>query len=83
MSGGHFDYKEQSILDISDSIRELIDTKNYLPETIAEFKIARNYLLQVYVYVKRIDKLISGDDRENSFHERLKEDLAHLYLEKV
>lgn len=50
----------------------------YKPETIAEFQNGLKYLKKAYVYAQRIDWLISGDDGEESFHERLKEDLAEL-----
>lgn len=33
---------------------------------------------QAEVYAQRIDWLLSGDDGEESFHERLKEDLDKL-----
>ena len=92
MSGGHFQYKqyefgqiadeiEQIILDNdSDEVNEYGDTKGYgySPETIAKFKIARMSLLLAQIYVQRIDWLVSGDDGEDSFHSRLKQDLDAL-----
>ena len=35
-------------------------------------------LIQAYLYVQRIDWLVSGDDSEDGFHERLKEDLSEV-----
>ena len=46
-------------------------------ETIAEFKKGYELLMKAYVYAQRIDWLLSGDDGEESFHERLKEDLEN------
>ena len=47
-------------------------------ETIKEFKKGVEYLKKAYVYAERIDYLFSGDDGEEEFHKRLKEDLAKL-----
>jgi hypothetical protein len=44
-------------------------------ETIIEFKDAITFLKLAQVYVQRIDWLLSGDDGEKTFHERLKADL--------
>lgn len=46
--------------------------------TIAEFRKGLDYLRKAYVYAQRIDWLLSGDDGEDSFHERLKEELEEL-----
>lgn len=50
----------------------------YPDEVVEEFKNAAKYLRIAYVYVKRVDWLISGDDGEESFLERLKEELEKL-----
>lgn len=52
--------------------------KRYSDETIAEFKNAIWILKKAYIYAQRIDWLLSGDDGEKSFHERLKEELQQL-----
>lgn len=89
MSGGHFNYEQYKISQIADDIDQLVrdnnnqerdewgDTKgsNFSAETIAEFKKGIEILKQAYVYAQRIDWLISGDDGEDTFHERLKDDL--------
>jgi hypothetical protein len=89
MSGGHFNYEQYKISQIADDIDQLVrdnnnqerdewgDTKgsNFSAETIAEFKKGIEILKQAYVYAQRIDWLISGDDGEDTFHERLKHDL--------
>lgn len=51
---------------------------DYTPETLREFRVAIGYLRKAAIYAQRIDWLISGDDGEDSFHERLKEDLEKL-----
>ncbi len=48
---------------------------NWSDETMEEFKKGINIIKQAYVYIQRIDWLLSGDDGEETFHERLKEDL--------
>ena len=90
MSGGHFEYQQYKINDIAESIDELIKTNNdidewgwgynYSDETIEEFKKASKMLKISAIYAQRIDWLVSGDDGEESFHKRLKDDLNDLEL---
>lgn len=86
MSGGHFDYKQYAITDIIESIESIIqnntnqsnDFENRFSEkTIQEFKNAIKYLTLAKIYSHRIDWLISGDDGEETFHERLNEELRN------
>ena len=92
MSGGHFSYKQHTLLDMADDIGSQIlsndsTEKNewgdslgnqYSPETIAEFGKAVKALKMAYVYAQRIDWLLSGDDGEDSFHIRLQAQLKEL-----
>lgn len=92
MSGGHFQYQQYQIQRIAEEIEELVDTNDcndknqwgdvignhYSRETMREFDKAVELLKQAYVYVQRIDWLVSGDDGEDSFHSRLKSELAKL-----
>ena len=92
MSGGHFQYKQWEIGNIADEVEQLILTNDsekkdewgdrkgyhYSPETIEEFKKGLVLLRQAHVYAQRIDWLVSGDDGEDSFHRRLKNDLEKL-----
>jgi hypothetical protein len=92
MSGGHFNYKQNLLLDMVDDVRFAIlinynkeknefgnDIGNrFSPETIAEFEKAVKALKLAYVYAQRIDWLLSGDDGEDSFHIRLQEQLGEL-----
>jgi hypothetical protein len=50
----------------------------YPDDIIEEFKKGIEYLEKAQIYAERIDYLISGDDGEETFHERLKEDLLKL-----
>ena len=92
MSGGHFNYKQHTLLDMADDIGSAILTndstekdewgysigRQYSPETIAEFEVAVKALKTGYVYAQRIDWLLSGDDGEDSFHKRLQAQLKEL-----
>lgn len=79
MSGGHFNYEQYRIDDIQIAIEKLIKYNDNLDElTIAEFKTAIKLLSKASVYVQRIDWLISDDDSEETFHERLAEELKEL-----
>lgn len=51
---------------------------DYTEDTLAEFRKAVVILKQAAIYAQRIDWLLSGDDSEESFHGRLKEELKKL-----
>ncbi len=89
MSGGHFDYIQYKLEDISREIENIIDKnksnelneygdkigKNYSEETLDEFVNAIVFLKLCEIYIHRIDYLLSGDDGEDSFHARLRQDI--------
>lgn len=50
----------------------------YPAEVIEEFKKAVNALRIAEVYAQRVDWLLSGDDGEESFLRRLKDDLGNI-----
>ncbi len=90
MSGGYFDYKENYLTDIADSIRQAIlkervpsaENNNYkinLKENILKvFSDTVKELERLAIYVHRIGYLLEGDDGEESFHSRIQEDLLEL-----
>lgn len=86
MSGGYFDYIQYRIQDIYEEIERYLDEnesviseeERYSERTLAEFRKAVEILKQAEVYAQRIDWLLSGDDGEEDFHERLKKDLEEL-----
>ena len=82
MSGGEFNYKQYTILAIRDDIERIIASKEewhqYSPSVIVKFKEAVKALDVAYTYARRVDYLVSSDDGEDSFHERLKEELEAL-----
>lgn len=83
MSGGHFDYNQHHIGDIADEIESVI-SKNpdaeyrFSDKTIALFLEGVKALRVAQVYAQRIDWLLSGDDGEDTFHDRLKADLKKI-----
>lgn len=58
--------------------RTIPNQNEFSEETLAEFKKAVHILKQAEIYAQRIDWLLSGDDGEESFHERLKKELGKL-----
>lgn len=92
MSGGHFSHRDWVIDDIASQIKNVIDNnasteKNEWGEdkghhfhdaVIEEFAIAVRTLRRSAVYAHRVDYLLSGDDGEDSFLQRLAEDLEAL-----
>ncbi|MEA4918712.1 hypothetical protein SDC9_108347 [bioreactor metagenome] len=56
------------------------DWQRYSDETIQEFKEGYRLCKLAAVYAQRIDWLVSGDDGEDSFHKRLKDDLEGIEL---
>ena len=81
MSGGFFDYKQYYIEDMACSIEKVI-TENeaeFSEDTLEEFNRGVQLLRLAGLYAQRIDWLLSGDDGEDSFHERLSEETDKLF----
>lgn len=84
MSGGSLDYFYSRFDEPLDYLREKIrfGKKAYSDETIKLFQEAYNHLKESQVYAKRLEWLFSGDDGEDSFKERLEEELKELKNQK-
>lgn len=94
MSGGYFEYEQYKIQMIADSLEDVILKngkkrehkepweddyyREYSPEVIAKFKEGLELLRKAHIYAHRIDWLLSDDDGEESFFERLESDLSKL-----
>ena len=88
MSGGHFDHEQYKLRMMADEIEQIIINNHrkdeygysydYPEDILKEFKKAIEYLNIAEVYVQRIDWLASGDDGEENFRKRLKDDLNKL-----
>jgi len=73
---------------MADEIQEIIDTNgkensngmcyNYSEATMKEIESAVTILRLAYIYVRRIDWLVSGDDSEEAFHERLQKEIKEV-----
>ena len=77
MSGGSLDYFYSRIDEPIQIISEKIKwgKKTWSSKTLKKFIMAIKYLRVAQIYSKRIEWLLSGDDGEESFHKRLKEEL--------
>jgi hypothetical protein len=92
MSGGHFNYDQYKIGYIADEVEQLIryngseekdewgynKHSTFEKETIDKFAEGLLVLRMAQIYAQRIDWLVSGDDGEDSFHRRLKNDIKKL-----
>ncbi len=82
MSGGAFNHNDYHIRDIARQIEEIIRDNEERPvydaDTINHFRETVKLLHRADVMVHRIDWMISGDDGEDTFHKRLREDLERL-----
>lgn len=81
MSGGHFNYDQHKIGQIADSIQEVINNNNsehycYNNDTIDAFEYAIHILRMSEIIANRIDWLLSGDDGEKTFNDRLIDELT-------
>lgn len=77
MSGGSMNYFaftfDEPLAIISKEIKW--GKNKWTPETLLEFQNAVNYLKLAQIYSRRVEWILSGDDGENSFIKRLKEEL--------
>ena len=84
MSGGHFDYKQYAIREITEEIERVLSNESengeyeLTPKVVEEFKKAIKILKIASVYTQRIDWLLSGDDSEKTFFQRLEEELKEI-----
>jgi len=84
MSGGHFDYKQYEISYITEEIERVLSNESengeyeLTPKVVEEFKKAIKILKMASVYTQRIDCLLSGDDSEKTFFQRLEEELKEI-----
>ena len=84
MSGGYFEYQQYHLQDIVDKLREIKvkienDEEFYQydrkEELLREISNGLDYLNLAGIYTQRLDWLFSGDDGEDSFFERLGEEV--------
>lgn len=83
MSGGYFGYAQYKIDQISDQISEIIRNNErtefpFSPAIIQRFTEAIRALEIAFVYARRVDWLVSGDDDEEFFEAKLLQELAEV-----
>jgi len=64
--------------EVSEDYRDSEYFEEWSPETLEEFRKGLELVKRAAVYIRRIDWLVSGDDGEETFHQRLAEDLAKI-----
>lgn len=88
MSGGYFEYQQYHIQDIIDNLEEtkvkIENDEEYYgydrkQELLQEISNGLDYLNLAGIYTQRLDWLFSGDDGEDSFFRRLKEELEKFW----
>ena len=92
MSGGHFEYKQYHIQDIIEKLEEtkvkIENDEEYhqydkKKELLQEISNGIDYLNLAQIYTQRLDWLFSGDDGEDSFFERLREDIDKFWEKEL
>jgi|SaaInlLV_10m_DNA_2_1039722.scaffolds.fasta_scaffold90480_1 hypothetical protein len=86
MKGGYFLYKQWQIrelitgleneIEMWEVVGESCEPRDLDADTINEFRDAVKVLKKSFIYVQRIDRLLSGDDNEMEFHKKLNEELS-------
>ena len=90
MSGGHFEYEQYRLRDMSDEIQSIIDkngkineelgtvTYDYDEEVIDKFRETIKTCQLAEAMLQRVDWLVSGDDGTESFHRRWEKEVTPL-----
>lgn len=81
-SKGMTDFEYKCYAYIAENGRTMPNKYGYSAETLEKFKEAVDILRKGAVFARRIDWLLSDDDGEKSFHERLESDLQKLSSKK-
>jgi len=91
LSGGYFEYQQYHIQDIIEKLEEtkvkIENDEEYhqydkKKELLQEISNGIDYLNLAQIYTQRLDWLFSGDDGEDSFFERLEEELDEYKRER-
>ena len=91
ISGGYFEYQQYHIQDIIDKLEEtkvkVENDEEYYQygrkqELLQEISNGLDYLNLTEIYTQRLDWLFSGDDGEDSFFERLEEEVEKYERER-
>ena len=92
MSGGYFEYQQYHIQDIIEKLEEtkvkIENDEEYYQydrkeEVLREISNGLDYLNLAGIYTQRLDWLFSGDDGEDTFFERLEEEIDRFWESKL
>lgn len=85
MGVGYFDYEHHKLFGIAESIGDLLRSDKYKEfrenlsaDALECFRIGEVMVRAAYIYSHRIDYFVSGDDSEETFFERLGQELQEL-----
>lgn len=80
MSGGHFNFQQQALLDIITEIDYFLAKHHseYTQETLEAIAATKTVLQAGFTCAQRVDWLFSGDDGEEEFIQRLETELKEL-----
>ena len=78
MSGGYFNYVQHQMMNAAEELTELVSSGTYPPEQRKAMQTGLLLLKMATVYMSRIDYYVCADDGDETFLERLAEDLKEL-----
>ena len=82
MSGGHFDYVQNRLDNTIDEFGVVLANSEivskYNQDTRDLIKVGADVIRLARVMIERVDRLVSGDDSEETFKTRLAEDMEEL-----
>lgn len=86
MSGGHFKCSNYVFNRIAEQIEQIVETSHdeddyeyeFGDDTIEKLRDAVFVIKMAGIYMQRVDYLLSNDDSEESFAQRLREELAEM-----
>lgn len=88
MSGGEFDYGQYQMGYIAGQIEEMLKSEEVFYSTLRDdtrlkFHEAVCLLKKAEIAVQRIDWFVSGDDGEDTFHERWDKEFQELMVKEI
>ena len=81
MSGGYFSYNQFRINEITESVEDLLENSERLEDysnlVEQDVKALKDLWWLSFILTQRLDWLLSGDDSEDTYYKRQKEDLKN------
>lgn len=92
MSGGHFNYQQNIVMDLSEQVARLVQgntdpddfgyVRGYSDETLEKFEECAETLARAGEMLRRVDWLVSDDDGEDDFHRRWADEVRDCRCER-